>query len=269
MGSRPSYPLAMHRDHDLAIVGAGIVGLAVARELLVRRPGLRVAVLDKQDEVGFHQTGHNSGVLHAGIYYAPGSLKAKLCVEGAARLYDWCDEHDVAYERCGKLIVATDASELPKARRARAPRARQRRPRPAPPRRRRPARGRAALRRRRRAALAEHGDRRLPGRRALVRARRAGARGRAAARPRGDRRGARRVRRRAHPLARPAAGGQRDLLRRPVGRPPRGEARRAGRPAHRPVPRRVPEAEAGGAAAGARASSTRCPIPSCRSSAST
>ena len=104
----------MHRDHDLAVVGAGIVGLAVARELLVRRPGLRVAVLDKQDEVGFHQTGHNSGVLHAGIYYAPGSLKAKLCVEGAARLYDWCDEHDVAYERCGKLIVATDASELGK-----------------------------------------------------------------------------------------------------------------------------------------------------------
>ena len=106
--------MAVHKDHDLAVVGAGILGLAVAREMLVRDPRLRVVVLDKQDEVGFHQTGHNSGVLHAGIYYAPGSLKARLCVEGAARLYDWCDEHGVAYERCGKLIVATDDSELPK-----------------------------------------------------------------------------------------------------------------------------------------------------------
>jgi 2-hydroxyglutarate dehydrogenase len=102
------------KDHDLVVVGAGIVGLAVAREMLVRDPKLRVAVVDKQDEVGFHQTGHNSGVVHAGIYYAPGSLKARLCVEGAARLYDWCDEHGVAYERCGKLIVATDAAELPR-----------------------------------------------------------------------------------------------------------------------------------------------------------
>jgi (S)-2-hydroxyglutarate dehydrogenase len=103
-----------HRDHDLVVVGAGIIGLAVAREMLLRKPSLRVAVLDKQDEVGFHQTGHNSGVVHAGIYYAPGSLKAKLCVEGAAKLYDWCDEHGVPYERCGKLIVALDETELPK-----------------------------------------------------------------------------------------------------------------------------------------------------------
>jgi L-2-hydroxyglutarate oxidase len=102
------------KDHDVAVVGAGIVGLAVARELLVRRPRLRVAVLDKQDRVGFHQTGHNSGVIHAGIYYAPGSLKARLCVEGAARLYDWCEEHGVAHERCGKVIVATGPSELPR-----------------------------------------------------------------------------------------------------------------------------------------------------------
>ncbi|HEV2813800.1 MAG TPA: L-2-hydroxyglutarate oxidase, partial [Solirubrobacteraceae bacterium] len=104
----------MQSDADLAIVGAGIIGLAVARESLIRRPGLRVAVLDKQDEVGFHQTGHNSGVVHAGIYYTPGSLKAKLCVEGAAKLYDFCDEHGVAYERCGKVIVATSEAELPK-----------------------------------------------------------------------------------------------------------------------------------------------------------
>ena len=104
----------MPTDHDVAVVGAGIIGLAVARELLLRRPGLRVAVLDKQDEVGFHQTGHNSGVIHAGIYYTPGSLKATLCVEGARRLYDFCDEHGVAYERCGKVIVATSEDELPR-----------------------------------------------------------------------------------------------------------------------------------------------------------
>ncbi len=104
----------MPTDHDVAVVGAGIVGLAVARELLLRRPDLRVAVLDKQEEVGFHQTGHNSGVVHAGIYYAPGSLKATLCVEGARRLYDFCDEHGVAYERCGKVIVALTDAELPK-----------------------------------------------------------------------------------------------------------------------------------------------------------
>ncbi|HEU4978230.1 MAG TPA: L-2-hydroxyglutarate oxidase [Solirubrobacteraceae bacterium] len=97
---------------DLAIVGAGILGLASAAELLRRRPGLRVAVLDREDRVGAHQTGHNSGVIHAGIYYAPGSLKAKLCVEGAALMYAFCDEHGIAAERCGKLIVATAEHEL-------------------------------------------------------------------------------------------------------------------------------------------------------------
>src|SRR5918999_567618 len=105
---RPSYPLAVRNDADLAIVGAGILGLAVAREALARRPGLRVAVLDKQDEVGFHQTGHSSGVIHAGIYYAPGSLKARLCVEGAARMYEFCDARGIRAERCGKLIVALE-----------------------------------------------------------------------------------------------------------------------------------------------------------------
>ena len=98
---------------DLAVVGGGIVGLAVARELLSRRPGLSVTVLEREQEVGTHQTGHNSGVIHAGIYYKPGSLKAKLCVGGAARMYDFCQEHGVAHERCGKVIVALDESELP------------------------------------------------------------------------------------------------------------------------------------------------------------
>src|SRR6059036_260670 len=91
-------------DCDIAIVGAGIVGLAVARELLVRRPHRTVRVLEQESQVGFHQTGHNSGVIHAGIYYAPGSLKAQLCTEGRRALYAFCDEHGVPYERCGKLI---------------------------------------------------------------------------------------------------------------------------------------------------------------------
>jgi (S)-2-hydroxyglutarate dehydrogenase len=98
--------------YDLAIIGAGIVGLATARELLGRRPGLRIAVVDRAGEVGTGQTGHNSGVIHAGIYYKPGSLKAKLCVEGAARMYAFCEERGIAVERCGKVIVALGESEL-------------------------------------------------------------------------------------------------------------------------------------------------------------
>jgi 2-hydroxyglutarate dehydrogenase len=97
---------------DVAVVGAGILGLAVARELTRRDPHRRVVVLEREDEIGFHQTGHNSGVIHAGIYYAPGSLKARLCVEGARDLYAFCEERGIAHERCGKLIVATEASEL-------------------------------------------------------------------------------------------------------------------------------------------------------------
>src|SRR4051812_49981763 len=98
---------------DLAVVGGGIVGLAVARELTARRPGLDAVVLEREPEIGRHQTARNSGVVHAGIYYAPGSLKARLCVAGARRLYDYCDERGIRYERCGKLIVARDEGELP------------------------------------------------------------------------------------------------------------------------------------------------------------
>jgi L-2-hydroxyglutarate oxidase len=97
---------------DLAVVGGGIVGLAVARELIRRNPGSSVCVLERETEVATHQTGHNSGVIHAGVYYTPGSLKARLCVEGAREMYDYCAERGIASERCGKLIVATDASEL-------------------------------------------------------------------------------------------------------------------------------------------------------------
>jgi (S)-2-hydroxyglutarate dehydrogenase len=98
--------------YDVAVVGAGILGLATARELLRRQPDARVVVLEREDRLAAHQTGHNSGVIHAGIYYTPGSLKAQLCVAGARELYEFCDEHGVEYERCGKLIVALDESEL-------------------------------------------------------------------------------------------------------------------------------------------------------------
>ena len=83
---------------DYAVVGGGILGLAVARELSGRRPDARVTVFEREPEVGTHQTGHNSGVIHAGIYYAPGSLKARLCVEGAAELYELCERHGVPHE---------------------------------------------------------------------------------------------------------------------------------------------------------------------------
>src|SRR5437868_4237163 len=97
---------------DLVVVGAGILGLATARELARRHPALRIAVLEREAGPGMHQTGHNSGVVHAGIYYAPGSLKARLCVAGARELYDYCEERGIAHERCGKLIVATAPGEL-------------------------------------------------------------------------------------------------------------------------------------------------------------
>ncbi|MGD0453283.1 MAG: L-2-hydroxyglutarate oxidase [Solirubrobacteraceae bacterium] len=97
---------------DLAVVGGGIVGLAVARELIRRNPQASVCVLEREAEIGTHQTGHNSGVIHAGVYYVPGSLKARLCAEGARELYEYCEQRGIAHEHCGKVIVATDASEL-------------------------------------------------------------------------------------------------------------------------------------------------------------
>ena len=95
-------------------MGAGILGLAVARELLARKPGLALTVLEKEKAIAQHQTGHNSGVIHSGIYYAPGSLKAQLCVEGARLMYAYCDEQGIPTERCGKVVVAADESELPR-----------------------------------------------------------------------------------------------------------------------------------------------------------
>ena len=98
---------------DTVVVGAGILGLAVARELLTRDPGSRVRVLEQADRLAPHQTSHNSGVIHAGVYYQPGSLKARLCVSGAARMYDYCERAGVPVNRIGKLIVATARDELP------------------------------------------------------------------------------------------------------------------------------------------------------------
>jgi 2-hydroxyglutarate dehydrogenase len=99
---------------DLVVVGAGIVGLAVARELTARRPDLSATVLEAAPTIATGQTGNNSGVIHAGIYYAPGSLKARLCAAGAEDMFAYCEQHGIAHERCGKLIVARHQSELPK-----------------------------------------------------------------------------------------------------------------------------------------------------------
>jgi L-2-hydroxyglutarate oxidase LhgO len=99
---------------DVAIVGGGIVGLATAHALLERRPHLTVAVLEKEAEPATHQSGHNSGVIHAGLYYPPGSTKARLCVQGKAELEAYCQRRAIPYESVGKLVVAVDGRELPR-----------------------------------------------------------------------------------------------------------------------------------------------------------
>lgn len=96
------------------VIGAGIVGLATAHRLLLDRPDAQVTVLDKEQRVGAHQTGHNSGVIHAGVYYKPGSLKATLCRAGSASMVEFCAEHGIPAQVCGKLIVATDESQRPR-----------------------------------------------------------------------------------------------------------------------------------------------------------
>src|SRR5579859_7940959 len=95
----------------VAVVGAGILGLAVARRL---SGSAEVTVLEREDRIAAHQTSHNSGVVHRGVYYAPGSLKAMLCTRGVTALTRFCGEHEIPIEWCGKLIVAVSASELPR-----------------------------------------------------------------------------------------------------------------------------------------------------------
>jgi (S)-2-hydroxyglutarate dehydrogenase len=99
---------------DLAVVGGGILGLATARELLTRFPDLDLQVLEREGAIATHQTGHNSGVIHQGVYYMPGSLKAELCVAGARELFEYCDARGIPAIRCGKVIVATGDDELPR-----------------------------------------------------------------------------------------------------------------------------------------------------------
>lgn len=98
--------------YDYCIIGGGIVGLATAMALLERRPGASLLILEKEASLGSHQTGHNSGVIHAGIYYAPGSLKADLCKRGAQATKDFCGAHGIAFEVCGKLLVASNDQEV-------------------------------------------------------------------------------------------------------------------------------------------------------------
>ena len=104
----------MAQNYDVIVIGAGIVGLATAMKLGERFPKLRLLVLEKENRIARHQTGHNSGVIHGGIYYKPGSLKAANCVAGRRALLEFCDRNGIAYELCGKVIVATDAEEIPR-----------------------------------------------------------------------------------------------------------------------------------------------------------
>lgn len=98
--------------YDIIIIGAGIVGLATALKIKAKKPALKLLVLDKEDHLAAHQTGHNSGVIHSGLYYKPGSLKATNCISGYNQLIAFCNEHEVPYELCGKIVVATSEKEV-------------------------------------------------------------------------------------------------------------------------------------------------------------
>jgi L-2-hydroxyglutarate oxidase LhgO len=100
--------------YNVVVIGGGIVGLAVALEITRRFPALRLLLVEKEERVACHQSGHNSGVIHSGVYYKPGSLKARLCVAGAAEMIAFCHEHDIPHYVCGKVIVATSKEELPR-----------------------------------------------------------------------------------------------------------------------------------------------------------
>ena len=104
----------MPKTQDVVVIGGGIIGLATSLAVLDKYPRARLLIVDKEARLASHQTGHNSGVIHSGCYYKPGSLKARLCVEGAALMKEFCDAHGIGWEPCGKVIVATDERELPR-----------------------------------------------------------------------------------------------------------------------------------------------------------
>lgn len=109
-----NYSIRKNGHYDVVVIGGGIVGAASARELIMRHPQLKIALVEKENKFAYHQSGNNSGVIHAGIYYKPGSLKAKLCVKGLDMSYKYLDKKGIKYIKCGKLIVATQRSEVPR-----------------------------------------------------------------------------------------------------------------------------------------------------------
>jgi L-2-hydroxyglutarate oxidase LhgO len=105
--------MTLHVDYDLIVIGGGIVGLATAYKIATKHPHLKIAVVEKESTLATHQTGHNSGVIHSGLYYRPGSAKAETCAKGRRELVEFAKAHDIKHEICGKVIVATDERELP------------------------------------------------------------------------------------------------------------------------------------------------------------
>lgn len=106
------YGTSTKNSYDVLVVGGGIVGFATARALLTRNKRLRVALVEKENRPSVHQSGHNSGVIHAGIYYKPGTMRAKLCIEGLYKTYEYCAKNNIPHKKCGKLIVATNESQI-------------------------------------------------------------------------------------------------------------------------------------------------------------
>src|SRR5438045_2550015 len=100
-------------NYDVTVIGGGIVGLATALQLQKKNPSLKILLLEKENEWAKHQTGNNSGVIHSGLYYKPGSLKATNCIRGYHLLIDFCKENEIPFELCGKIVVATEEHELP------------------------------------------------------------------------------------------------------------------------------------------------------------